>query len=110
MMIGYGDFSKLELRVGTIKSCENIEGKDKLYLLKIDVNEDKDRTLLAGLKPYYAKEQLEGKQVVVLVNLEPKKMAGVLSEGMILAAVSEDYKTVRLLTPDDKIDAGTRVM
>lgn len=110
-LISYNDFTKVKLKVGTIKSAEDIPGKDKLYLLKIDVGEENLKTLMAGIKQYYTKDELINKQVIVLTNLEPRAMAGHISEGMILAAVKQtpNGEEISLLTVDDETDAGTQI-
>ncbi len=108
--ISFKDWQKLDLRVGKIVKAEDIEGADKLYKLEVDLGKLGKRTLVAGLKEYYKKEELEGKSCVVFCNLEPKIMRGVKSEGMILAAVSDDEKEVRLIEPDGEIDVGSKIM
>jgi len=92
--ISFEDFKKVVLRTGKIVSCE--DAGDNLYKLKVKA--DRERVLLAGLKKYYSKDELLGKTVIVVVNLEPKKMRGAVSEGMILAADKEGE--VSLLTTD----------
>ncbi len=106
--IKYEDFAKLDLRVGTIKKIEDIEGADKLYKLDVELGSEK-RTILAGIKQFYKKEELENKQIIVICNLEPRKMKGIESQGMLLAAVSEDHSKVILLSPEKKIDSGSKV-
>jgi methionyl-tRNA synthetase len=100
------DFKKIQLRVGEIIEVEEIKNSKKLYKLKVDLGEDKPRTIMAGIKPYYSKEELIGKKVIVVANLKPKKIMGVVSEGMLLAV--NDGKNFALLTPDKKnIKNGT---
>lgn len=106
--IKFEDFTKLDMRVGTIKKVEEIEGADKLYKLEIEVGKEK-KIILAGIKQYYTKDELKNKQVVVIINLEPRKLKGIESEGMILAAVSEDHSKVILISPDKEIDSGSKV-
>lgn len=106
--IKYDDFAKLDLRVATIKKVEDLEGADKLYKLEIDTGKD-TRTILAGIKQYYKKEELLDKQIIVIVNLEPRKMKGVESQGMLLAASNEDHSKVILIGPEKKIDSGSKV-
>jgi len=109
-IIKYDDFKKVELRVGTIKKAEDIEGADKLLKLEVDLGKETGkRTICAGIKKYYKKEDLIGKQIVVVVNLEPRKMKGLESQGMLLAAVSDDDSKVILLSPDKKADSGWKV-
>ena len=108
-MITYGDFTKLDLRVAKIKKVEDIEGADKLYKITLDVGELGERTLAAGIKQYYGKEELIGKTIVYLANLEPRKLKGVESQGMLLAAVSKDESKVVLLTVEKEIEPGTKI-
>ena len=105
--ITFDDFTKLDLRVAEIKACEDIEGADKLYKLTIDVGEE--RTIVAGIKQYYAKEELTGKKIAIVANLEPRKLRGTLSHGMLLAASNEDKSSVVLLTLDREIPNGSKI-
>jgi methionyl-tRNA synthetase len=109
-IVSFNDWSKLDFRVGQIVEVEDIEGADKLYKLMIDVgSEIGKRTVCAGLKPYFSKEELKGKELILFVNLEPRKMRGIESQGMILAAVSDDESKIRLIQPDGEIEIGSRV-
>jgi len=109
-IIKYDDFKKVELKVGTIKKAEDIEGADKLLKLEVDLGKETGkRTICAGIKKYYKKEDLIGKQIVVVVNLEPRKMRGLESQGMLLASVSDDESQVILLSPDKKAESGWKV-
>ncbi|HNQ62544.1 MAG TPA: methionine--tRNA ligase subunit beta [Syntrophorhabdaceae bacterium] len=105
--IGFNDFLKLDLRVAEIKSCEDLPGADKLYKLTIDVGEE--RTIVAGIKQHYTKEELVGKKIAVVANLEPRKLRGVISHGMLLAASNEDNTSIVLLTLDKDIPNGSRI-
>ncbi len=105
--ITFEDFQKMDLRVAEIKSCEDIEGADKLYKLTIDVVEE--RQIVAGIKQYYSKEELVGKKIVIVANLEPRKLRGIMSHGMLLAASTEDKSSVILLTTDKDIANGSKV-
>ncbi len=107
-IITFNEWSKLDLRVAEILEIEDIAGADKLYKLKIDLGTE-TRILVAGLKQYYTKEELEGKRCIVFCNLEPKKLKGIESKGMILAAVNDDHSEVKLLQPDGDIELGSRV-
>ncbi len=107
-IISFSDWSKLDLRVGEILEIEDVPGADKLYKLKIDLGTE-TRTLVAGLKQHYTKEELEGKRCIVFCNLEPKKLRGIESKGMILAAVNDDESEVKLLQPDGDIEIGSKV-
>ncbi len=97
----------MDLRVAEIKACEDLEGADKLYKLTIDVGEE--RTIVAGIKQYYMKDELVGKKIIVITNLEPRKLRGVLSHGMLLAASNEDRSSVVLVVPDKDIPNGSKV-
>ena len=101
------DFEKIDLRVAEIKSAENIEGSDNLYKLEIDIGEDERRTIVAGIKKNYDQDELVGKQIIVISNLEPAKIRGVESNGMLLAA-SEGKKVV-ILTPDKRLKPGSKI-
>ena len=105
--ITFDDFLKVDLRVAEIKACEDVEGADKLYKLTIDVGEE--RTIVAGIKLYYSKEELIGKKIAVVTNLEPRKLRGILSHGMLLAASNEDKSSVVLLTLDKDIPNGSKI-
>lgn len=107
--IKYEDFAKLDLRVAKILEAEEIEGADKLLKLKIDVGEESPRTLVAGIKQHYNREDLIGKNIVIVANLEPRKMRGVESNGMLLAASSEDHSKVILVNLDDDSKPGMKV-
>lgn len=107
MIIPYSDFQKLELKVGKIKSVEEVEGLDKLYKLEVDLGEVKPRTLLAGLKESYEPYELLGKSIIVVANLEPKEVRGVLSEGMLLAADGKERPVI--IIPEEEVKPGTIV-
>lgn len=103
-MVNFDDFSKLDLKVGKILEVSMHPDAEKLYLLKVDVG-DKTIQLVAGIKPFYEPEQLENKLIVVLTNLEPKNIRGILSEGMILAA--QDKDDISLIISDKEIAVGS---
>jgi methionyl-tRNA synthetase len=105
-MISFNDFAKLDLRVGKILEVQDIAGADKLYLLKVDIGE-KVIQLVAGIKPFYKKEDLKDKLIVVLVNLEPKTIRGFTSQGMLLAASSQDK--ISLIGPYEEIKVGSKI-
>jgi len=106
MQITHEEFKRLDIRIGKILEVHSIKGADKLIKLIIDIGERKIQCV-AGLKQYYTSEELLGKSVAVLTNLQPTKLKGELSEGMILAAIQED--SVRILIPDGKIEPGSKV-
>jgi methionyl-tRNA synthetase len=106
--IGIEDFAKVELRVGVVKSAEKIAGAEKLLKVMVDIG-DEVRQVLAGIAPAYAPEELVGRKVVVVTNLAPRKMRGVESNGMLLAAsAGPDGKAV-LCTFAEDIPAGAKV-
>jgi methionyl-tRNA synthetase len=102
------DFAKVELRVGVIKSAERIQGADKLLKVLVDIG-DEVRQVLAGIATSYAAEDLVGRKVVVVTNLAPRKMRGLESNGMLLAAsAGADGKPV-LCTFAEEIAPGSKV-
>ena len=105
--VSFAEFKKLNLRIGKILTVEDIEGLDKIYKLTVDVGEEKPRTILAGIKEFLKPQDLEGKNIVVVANLEPKEVRGVLSEGMLLAA-EVDGKPI-LITLESEVEPGTPV-
>ncbi len=107
-LIEFEDFSKLQMKVGKILSAEPVPKTDKLMLLSVDIGEDSPRTIVAGIAAHYTAEQLVEKCVIVLANLKPRKLRGIFSEGMLLAATAPDG-TLRLLTTDGVQPAGSRV-
>jgi methionine--tRNA ligase beta chain len=104
--ISYEDFAKLDIKIGTIKQAEPHPNADKLIILKIDEGKDELRQLVAGIKESYNPEEIIGKQIVFLANLEPKELRGEISNGMILAA--DDNKPV-LLIPEKEVSNGSSV-
>jgi len=105
--ITFDDFIKIDLRVAEIKACEDIEGANKLYKMTVEMGEE--RLIVAGIKQYYAKEELIGKKIAVVANLEPRKLRGIMSHGMLLAASNEDKSSVVLLILDKAIPNGSKI-
>jgi len=103
------DFSKIDFRVGKIAKAEDIEGAETLIRLEVDFGPLGERTILSGIKKWYKPEELEGKLYIFVFNLEPKKMMGEESQGMIMAAEDETSASCVLLVPDKEIVPGTRV-
>jgi methionyl-tRNA synthetase len=85
-LISIDDFAKVDLRVGEVKSAEPVKGADKLLHLKVDIGEPEPRTIVAGIALAYKPEQLIGRKVVIVANLQPRKLRGLTSQGMIVAA------------------------
>lgn len=107
-MINYEDFKKVEIKVGEIKEVEVIEGSDKLLKLKVVFGEE-ERQILSGIRKFFADYNvLVGKKVPFVINLEPRKMMGLESQGMILA-VNDDEGNFSLLEVDGKIKSGSSV-
>lgn len=106
--IAFDDFAKLDLRVGTITAAERVPKADKLLKLTIDLGEADQRTVVSGIAQHYAPEQLPGQQVVLVANLEPRKMRGVESQGMVLMAEDANGKLV-FVQPKDPVGAGAEV-
>ena len=108
--INFSEWEKVDLRVGTIKKVEDIDGADKLYKLEVDLgNEIGKRTICAGIKQYYSKDKLKDKQIIVVVNLAPRMMRGIESKGMLLAAGSKENNTCILISPEAHIAPGTKI-
>jgi len=105
-MITFDEFMKADLRVAEIKSAEDHPNADKLFVLRIDMGEE-ERQLVAGLRGHYTAEELIGKKIIVVANLEPVKLRGMISQGMLLAA--GDGETVSLLTLDKDAPAGSAI-
>jgi len=104
-IVKYPDFAKLDLRVAKILAAEKVEGTDKLLKLKIDIGEE--RQIVAGIARDYKPEELVGKSIIVVKNLEPAKIRGVESNGMLLAV--SDGDNIVLLVPDREVKAGSKV-
>ena len=106
-LINIDFFKKLDLRTAKIRSAENIPGADKLLKLEVDLGSE-SRTLVAGIAQEYACEDLPGKQVVIVANMQPVKLRGVESHGMVLAAVVEGKPI--LVTVMEEVPAGSSVL
>lgn len=100
------DFKKLDIRIATIKEVIDHPHADKLYVLKVDVG-DKQKQLVAGIKLFYSKEELIGKQIVVIDNLEPAIIRQEESQGMLLAA--QDESGIVILSPERHVQEGSVV-
>ena len=105
-MIAYDDFSKIDLRIGRVLEVKDHPDADKLYVLKVDIGE-REIQLVAGLRQHCSIDDLEGKLIVVLANLEPRIVRGVESQGMLLAAKSDD--SVTILTTRKEAKPGSTV-
>ena len=106
-MINIDDFLKVEIRVGTVLEAQEVEGSEKLIKLSVDFGEDDPRTVLTGMKAWHGPEHFKGKQLVFVVNLEPRSMMGIESQGMVMAADPEEGPV--LLIPEKQVPAGTKI-
>ena len=107
-MITIENFQQIELRVATILAAERIEGADRILKLQIDLGTEQ-RQLVAGIARFYPPEELVGKQIVVVANLQPAVIRGVESQGMLLAASNADGSELAIVTPQKLIPNGSRV-
>lgn len=105
-MINLEDFKKLEIKIAKIKEVNDHPNADRLYVIVLDIG-DKTKQVVAGIRAYYKKEDLIGREVVLIDNLEPAMLRGVESQGMILAA--SDDKGISIITPDREVMAGSAV-
>ena len=107
----FADFRKLDIRVAQIVWIDDHPEADKLYQMKVDVGEEEPRSIVAGLKAYYKKDEMLGRRVLCLTNLKPRKLRGIKSQGMLLAADDEDIggSTVLLLKPSNDVPIGTKI-
>ncbi len=106
--VSFEEFQKVDLRTATILSVEDIPNKDKLFKLEIDVGELGKRTIVSGLKQFYSKEQLKNRQIILIANLAPRKIAGIESSGMLLA-VGDGVTHLSLLGVDKPSPNGLQV-
>lgn len=101
------DFSKVEIKVGTVLSVDVVEGADKLYILKVDLGESSPRQILSGIRQFVSEDALVGKQFPFVTNLAPRMLRGHESQGMILAGGEGD--TLALFNPTTTLTNGTRL-
>ena len=106
MMISFQEFKKLEIKVATIKEVKDHPKADKLYLLKIDTG-SAEKQIVAGIKKSYQPNDLVGKQIVLVDNLEPASIRGEMSQGMLLAV--EDEQGISIIIPERKVKVGSSV-
>ena len=106
--ITFDDFTKIKLRVGRVLEASVHPNADKLLVLKVDLG-DEQRQIVAGLKAFYDPESLVGKNLIIVANLAPRKMRGLESQGMLLAASTDDHSQVIIATTDADIAPGSAV-
>lgn len=105
-LIGIEDFLKVDLRVAKVLSAEKVEGSEKLLKLQISLG-DEERTIVAGIAKHYSPEELVGKKIVIVANLKPRKIFGITSQGMLLAA--SDGENLSLIVPDRDVKEGAKL-
>lgn len=103
----FEDFAKLDLRTGRVLLAEPHPKADKLYRLAVDIGEAEPRQVIAGLREFFAPEELVGRQVVVVANLKPRKLRGLESQGMVLAVRTD--AGMQLLTASGETPPGSKV-
>ena len=109
--VDFDTFSKSDFRAVKIRKCEEVPKSRKLLQFTLDDGTDEPRTILSGIKDYYAPEELVGKTAIAIINLPPRKMMGQMSNGMLLSAVREvdGKEELKLLMLDDSVPAGSRL-
>lgn len=107
-MINIDDFSKIEIKIGTILSAEEIDGSDKLLRLQVDFGEDTPRQVLSGIKAWFSPSDLVNQQAAFVTNLEPRQIMGLQSQAMILASHLGDEPPV-LLGPKSPTTPGSKI-
>ncbi|MDD3891736.1 MAG: methionine--tRNA ligase subunit beta, partial [Bacteroidales bacterium] len=106
-IISYEDFMKMDIRISKVLAAEVVPKTQKLLKLEVDTGIDK-RTIVSGIAEYFKPEQVVGREVCVLVNLEPRKIRGIESHGMILMAKNSD-DSLRFVQPNESVDSGSTV-
>lgn len=109
--VDFDTFSKSDFRAVKIKECSAVPKSKKLLKFVLDDGSGKDRVILSGIHEYYEPEELVGKTAIAIVNLPPRKMMGIASEGMLISAVHEEdgREGLNLLMVDDRIPAGAKL-
>jgi len=107
MTIIYDDFKKVELKIARIIEAEEVAGAEKLLKLRIDLGNSETRQIVAGIKKMYQAKDLVGKEIAVVVNLEPRMVMGIESNGMLLAASGEAGPVI--LTPEREVPPGSGI-
>lgn len=106
-MASLEDFQKIDIRIGKVIEVKDAETRKPMYVLKVDFGELGIKQAIAGIKPFYTKEEILNKKFVFIFNLEPKKIANIMSECMIMAATKDDKVVV--LQPEKDIEVGSRI-
>ena len=106
-MVSFDEFKKIELKIAKVLKVEEHPNADKLWVLQVDIGEENPRTIVAGLRKDYSAQELEGKNIIVVSNLEEAVLRGVKSQGMLLAA--KDKETLSILSLDREVKPGSPV-
>jgi methionyl-tRNA synthetase len=106
-IVKFEEFKKMDLRVAKILEVEDVPGADRIYLLTVDIGDEK-RKIVAGIKPWYKKEELIGKNIIMIVNLEPKTIRGIESKGMLLATLFDNKLSI-LTTDKEEVPSGSKI-
>jgi methionyl-tRNA synthetase len=106
-IVKFEEFKKMDLRVAKILEVEDVPGADRIYLITVDIGDEK-RKIVAGIKPWYKKEELIGKNIIMIVNLEPKTIRGIESKGMLLATLFDNKLSI-LTTDKEEVPAGSKI-
>jgi len=107
-VITIDDFSKVDMRVGLVLKAERVKGADKLLHMQIDIGEPEPRSIVAGIAEAYTPEEMVNRKVAIVANLQARKLRGLVSDGMILAASPEGAKPVLVSFASD-VPVGTRL-
>lgn len=107
MNITLEEFKNADIRVGTVVACEHVPETDKLLRLEVDLGEDRNRQIISGIAESVTPEEIIGRQLLFIVNLEPRVIRGLASNGMLLAVGEGD--TFAVVTPSKKVAPGTRL-
>jgi len=102
------DFKKSELIIAKVLKAEKVQGTDKLLKLSIDIGSEK-REIVAGVALHYKPEDLENKKIVIVKNLKPAKLKGIISQGMLLAVSNKEKTRMKILFPDESCEIGDTV-
>ncbi len=105
-MVNFEQFKEIELKVAKVLEAERVEGSEKLLKLKVDLGEPEPRQILAGVGKVYSPEEMVGREIIVVANLEPRMLMGLESQGMLLAA-NDDGPV--LLRPDREVPPGSLI-
>lgn len=107
-MVNIDDFAKLDLRIIKVLEATRMEGSDKLLKLKVDIGNSEERQILSGIGKSYSPDDIIGKELVAIVNLEPRMMMGEESQGMILAT-GDNLENITLISPIKEVDPGSSI-